>query len=79
MLKMFAWDELNNEVYEQQGTAKVQREIDAETGWQYQEVLPNGVVVLATDRHYALECWACDKDSAHSKFLQFPYYKKFQQ
>lgn len=75
MSKLFAWDEIGDELEERD--ADELRALNEEGGWQYQETLPNGVAVLSTDRHYALEVHAATKEEAHQKMMAFDYYERW--
>jgi hypothetical protein len=73
MMNLYCWDELGFEItsWGQENPDPTREE---NMGWEYSKLLPNGVVVLRTDRHFALETWAEDVVEAHNKFLKFPYY-----
>lgn len=73
---LFAWDELANEVKERDPDEL--RECNQEGGWEYDGSLPNGVAVLRTDRHVALECWADTIEQAREMFSVRPEYEAMQ-
>ena len=79
MIKTYTWDEIDCEVREYEPS-----ELDAlykateEGGWEYQEEpLPNGVQVLKTDRHFALETTAATRLQALEKFMEFDTFMEF--
>jgi len=82
-LKLFTWCELDFHSTGDEAITKLSepdaRAADKEGGWELKEHLPNGVLVLSTDRHFALEVWAADRAEAHAKFLEFPYYREWQE
>ena len=71
---LYAWDELGNEIVNW-GQENPDAEREENMGWEYSKLLPNGVVVLKTDRHFALETWAKDQEEAHNKFMEFVEYR----
>jgi hypothetical protein len=43
----------------------------------FRHLMPNGVAVFATDRHFGLECWADSLEQAVTKFSVHPAYAEF--
>jgi len=78
MREFYSWDEISNEI-QVEPDRKDLRKRSEEIGMVYKDLLPNGVVVLETDRHYGLECWAEDVNDADAKFTEFPYYAECQE
>ena len=76
-MELYRWDELAAELTLAPTDANKRRAIDREGSWEYFELLPNGVVVLMTDRHVALQCWAADANDADVKFSEHPTYVEF--
>ena len=75
-MNFYSWDEINDEIQIEEDQKEYRKRSD-EVGFQLVELLPNGVVVTKTDRHFGLECWAKDEDEAHEKFSEFPYFNDF--
>jgi len=78
MTKLFTWCELDDLKITEMSEPDA-RSADKEGGWELKEHLPNGVLVLSTDRHFACEVWAEDEAAAHEKFMKFPYYAEWQE
>jgi hypothetical protein len=68
---VYQWDELCNKITRWEGEPR-----EHEEEWAYHSLLQNGVVVLKTDRHWALETWADNEGHANRKFLDFPPYAR---
>ena len=77
MKKLFAWDELGCELEERDPDEL--RALNEEGGWEFHHSLPNGVSVLSTDRHFALEVYAESKEEAHAKMMEFGTYAEYQE
>ena len=77
-MNLYSWDKISDEIQREDDADDLRKRTE-EIGMLYSRLLENGVAVLATDRHFGLECWAEDVVEAHQKFLQFPYYAKMQE
>lgn len=72
----FIWDELGMELEQDPMPAAERAENDAAAGWIREPATAEGVVVLRTDRHFALECEAASHHEAHEKFLTIREYRE---
>ena len=66
-MQYYSWDEISNEIQIETDKEDLRKRSD-EIGMIFKELLPNGVAVFATDRHFGLECWANSEAEAHTKF-----------
>jgi len=75
--QLFSWDEITNEIQIEEDQEDLRKRSD-ECGFAYVALLPSGVVVLKTDRHIALECWAEDVNEADVLFSNVADYIELQ-
>ena len=75
-MNYYSWDEIGDEIQIEEDIPDLRRRSD-EIGMTFQHVMPNGVAVLKTDRHFGLECWATDQNDADVKFTAHPVYAQF--
>jgi len=74
--KLHTWDELLLEIQQYETPAELAELAEAtkEGGWEHHKTLPNGVEMLKTDRHFALQVMAEDANEADVLFSVVPEY-----
>jgi hypothetical protein len=75
-MNYYSWDEISGELQIEEDREDLRKRSD-EIGMIFRELMPNGVAVFATDRHFGLECWAADPNEADAKMTKHPVYKEF--
>ncbi len=65
---LFAWDEIDTGLTAREPDKLLK--LNREGGWEYQGMHPNGVAILSTGRHQALECWATSDAEAHRMMME---------
>jgi hypothetical protein len=75
-MNYYSWDEISDEIQLENDVEDLRRRSD-EIGMVFRELMPNGVAVFATDRHFGLECWADSPTDAASKFSSHNAYAEF--
>ena len=72
----YSWDEISAELHIEEDMEDLRKRSE-EIGMMFRFLMPNGVAVFSTDRHFGLECWANDANDADAKFTEHPTYAEF--
>lgn len=75
-MNYYSWDEISDEIQVEEDMEDLRKRSDG-IGMVFRFLMPNGVAVFSTDRHFGLECWADSPKDAAKKFGDHHAYAEF--